>query len=251
MEATALHHICVVAKYPYLGTVKTRLEPALGKGGARDFAELALIETLQSFVGVALSRLVWSYAPAVAQADVERLLRDNDLSQDCDAQPQPDAGDLGDRLAAAVASCSRPMKAATGTCTLVGTDCFALKREHVHRAIQRVQDGLGKTAYMIPASDGGYVLLTVPLGLDSAKAFGNIRWSCPQTAEDQSRRLSELGLDVELGPTLQDVDEPGDLASVVEGDSTSFPRTRQWLARWSLLDTHGHGQGIGKAVQGR
>ena len=67
-------------------------------------------------------------------------------------------------------------------------------------------------AVMLPAHDGGYVLL----GLKSScrALFDHIPWSTSVVATETLRRMAALKLFVWRGPTLHDIDESADLQHV-------------------------------------
>jgi glycosyltransferase A (GT-A) superfamily protein (DUF2064 family) len=63
---------------------------------------------------------------------------------------------------------------------------------------------------MVPALDGGYVLLG--LRASAPSLFTQIAWSTAEVAEVTRQRFKQLGLTCcELTP-LRDIDEPSDLA---------------------------------------
>jgi glycosyltransferase A (GT-A) superfamily protein (DUF2064 family) len=235
------HYLLLFAKYPYYGKVKTRLEPALGATKAQSFATIALLEVLQYFgslSGTSVAglncRCVWCFAPSAAIDDVNKLLHDNGLSSQWEAWPQADeASNLGDRLSAAVqraASTEKEDKLFEQTCTLIGSDCFHLTTSHLIAGIEKASDNV---CFLQPASDGGYVSLSLPLPTPTA-SFDNIRWSTEETAKYQMTQLQSLGYDVEVGEVLSDVDEPKDLQQFLAEEQgshlqTVYPRTRAFI----------------------
>jgi rSAM/selenodomain-associated transferase 1 len=113
-------------------------------------------------------------------------------------------GDLGERMARAVhrvtVSLGQPV-------LLMGTDCPSLMTAHLTQAAQKLSQ---HDAVLLPAIDGGYVLI----GLKSAcpEIFTNMPWSTSAVAALTLERLSKLGISVWEGQPLQDIDEPADLA---------------------------------------
>src|SRR5262249_39058401 len=116
-----------------------------------------------------------------------------------------DDGDLGARMLAAVA-------AAAGPCPVIGTDCPAPTTETVRNAADIV--GGGSDVVIIPADDGGYVLI----GMRKAQPalLSDMRWSTPGVMDETRRRLRQLGLAWQEPVTLWDVDVPGDLERLRE-----------------------------------
>lgn len=241
------HYLLLFAKYPYAGTAKTRLIPRLGQEGATEFARSALIDTLHLYAakqgGLCQTHtLVWCYAAdnqSTGKRDVEELLALEGLANKWLAWPQIESRDLGQRLAGAVKDANAHRQAQTPRCdsgftTLIGADCVVLGPEHVSQA---VSSAMKAGSALLPASDGGYVLLTIPLAMADHivdEAFADIRWSCSLTAQDQISRLgSVVGQKPFLGTTLSDVDEPEDLdllfheinGNVQERMQKQYPRT--------------------------
>jgi glycosyltransferase A (GT-A) superfamily protein (DUF2064 family) len=229
------HHLILFAKYPYYGKAKTRLEPALGKEGAQQFAESALLEALHYFGRLSNEdcKCVWCYAPVAAGKDVQGFLAKHDLIDKWEAWPQDDgAEDLGARLTAAVQKASKEVETTSenGTCTLIGTDCFHLRLDHIKMGISSASKD---RCFLIPATDGGYVLLSVPQPA-SPFAFNDIQWSSPDTGNNQRLQLEKVGYKVDVDETpLSDVDEPKDLqafsAEIGEHVKSVYPRTLAFI----------------------
>ena len=94
----------------------------------------------------------------------------------------------------------------TGGVIVIGTDCPALTPGHLRQAAVALG---GQDAVVIPAEDGGYVLL----GLRQANAavFSGVAWSTPQVMAQTRVRLVASGLrHAEFSP-LFDVDRSSDL----------------------------------------
>jgi glycosyltransferase A (GT-A) superfamily protein (DUF2064 family) len=90
---------------------------------------------------------------------------------------------------------------------IVGTDCPALTPAHLQQAADALQT---HDAVLIPAEDGGYVLIGLRRALP--EVFRRVDWSTPRVLAQTRERLSAVGaLWAEL-PTLWDVDEPQDWA---------------------------------------
>lgn len=111
-------------------------------------------------------------------------------------------GDLGERMARA----AERVIAAGEAVLLMGTDCPQLDEARLQEAAQALQCS---EATLIPAFDGGYVLLGLTR-FDSS-VFTGIAWSTDSVLNDTLNRLKQLGWGVKVLPTLHDVDEPSDL----------------------------------------
>jgi len=112
------------------------------------------------------------------------------------------AGNLGERMACAV----QRVLAAGRSVLLVGTDCPALDAAHLRRAAAALTQ---HDACLIPAYDGGYVLLG--LRRFDATVFSEIAWSTPSVARVTLDRLRQLGWSVQVFAPVHDIDEPADL----------------------------------------
>ena len=111
-------------------------------------------------------------------------------------------GDLGVRLARAAEHAINKGERAL----LIGSDCPGLDRERLRDCAERLDD---HDAVLLPASDGGYVLLG--LRRFDPSLFTGIAWSSAKVAEQSIDRIRQLGWSLHIGEMLHDVDEPADL----------------------------------------
>ena len=196
--------IVIFAKAPKPGSVKTRLIPALGAENAATLARHLLTHTL-------------SQALAADVGDVELCMSPKPTDPIWHGVAIPAAvlrtaqhrGDLGARMAHAVERATLQTHCADTSVLLIGTDCPALTASLLQQAAQQLQT---HDAVMLPAHDGGYVLL----GLKSPcpELFNDVPWSTSVVAFETLRRMAVLNLLVWRGPTLHDIDEPADLQHV-------------------------------------
>jgi rSAM/selenodomain-associated transferase 1 len=187
--------IAILAKAPIAGFAKTRLIPALGEAGAATL-QARLTERAVATATAADTGPVTLWAapderhPAFAQLAVRfavALTRQHD-------------GDLGARMLAALA-------AANGPALVIGTDCPALTADHLRTAADVLR--AGTDAVLIPAEDGGYVLIGTR-GSHQA-LFRAMPWGTAGVMGETRRRLVELGLSWREPAILWDVDLPADL----------------------------------------
>jgi glycosyltransferase A (GT-A) superfamily protein (DUF2064 family) len=229
-HSTPSHHLILLAKFPSIGTAKTRLIPRLGPSGSSSFALAALTDTLHHFSSLPAHKTLF-YTPPTARPALLSLL---DAESLISWHIQPQSGtDLGSRIAAALdqtrSSLATDEKGnANASVAFIGMDCFELRVNHVERSFAVADTGL---PFMLPATDGGYVLLTVP-STCPATVFDGIPWSCERTARVQIGRLEEARLECVVGEVLDDVDEPADLDRLWMGRGTKIlthPRTMRFL----------------------
>ena len=113
------------------------------------------------------------------------------------------AGDLGNRMHRAVAHhfatpCALPL-------LLIGTDCAVLAPGHLQQAARALTD---HDVVLIPADDGGYVLIGMRRPVP--EAFTDVAWSTSAVLARTRDQLRHAGASwLELDP-LWDVDEPQD-----------------------------------------
>ena len=182
--------LCIFARAPELGRVKTRLADGIGAAPALAAHEeqvegclsrLASLAALRSTLWIAGSLPLaqpwatrWHLATA-AQTGV----------------------DLGMRMANAIAISLRDADQAL----VVGTDCPLLDADYVDAAIVALD---AHDVVVGPAEDGGYVL--IGMRRLHPELFADIAWGsshvCPQTLA----RAGQLGLRVAQLPVLWDVD---------------------------------------------
>ena len=185
--------IAVLAKAPRPGLAKTRLIPALGADGAAALAA----RLLERAVAIACAAAIGPVTLWVAPDESHPLFAAICSKFGVALARQPD-GDLGARMHAAVV-------AANGPALVIGTDCPALAVSHLHAAAETLQ---GHDAVLIPAEDGGYVL--IGLRQPNEALFSNLAWGLPSVTAETRRRLDSLGLSWRELDSLWDVDTPED-----------------------------------------
>lgn len=239
MESQPNQHLALFARFPYPGKCKTRLIPRLGAEGACSFAYASQLDILHLFASMPFCHKTLSYTPEASRSDVEHFLHRESLSSSWDIHAQSNTPVLGDRLIAAMeflrkrksTTLLESTPVASGSVTFMAMDCFDLTIPLLQRSMSFVSSS-PKRAYMVPACDGGYVLLTVPLDCDATQIFTQVPWSCDRTGNVQLERLTQAGLECAVGEALPDVDEPDDLDALWETRQKkrdSYPRVFAYL----------------------
>ena len=198
--------IAIFARAPVAGQTKTRLIPALGASGAARLHRQMIVSALAVSRAAAVGPVVVWAAPDAGQRFFRALSRRGQVGV-C-AQP---AGDLGERMAAAFAGQRGPM-------LLIGSDCPALRPAHLVSAAALLGEATGNDAVLIPAEDGGYVL--IGLRHPEPAVFVGIDWGSARVMAQTRQRLSEHGLRWAELPELWDVDRAADLARLAELDGS-------------------------------
>lgn len=189
--------VVIFAKAPLAGLAKTRLIPALGRQGAAELARRLLGHTLREALAAQVGPVELCVTPAANHPIWPTLA----LPMSVPLTEQGD-GDLGERMARA----ARRVLDAGEAVVLIGTDCPQLDAAQLQQAASALRHA---HATLLPAFDGGYVLLG--LNQFDASVFSGIAWSTNSVASATLQRLAQLNWQVHTGPTLHDIDEPPDL----------------------------------------
>ncbi len=204
--------VCIFAKPPVPGLVKTRL--AL-PGRAAELARAFLIDTYSS-----IALLGWASPIVASTGDLDARLRAI-LAPTVWLQGE---GDLGARLERVLRRALERAPAAIA----VGADSPTLPRDRYEdaRAALATSD-----AVIGPSEDGGFYLLALKHCPDGLLA--DLPWSTPDTFDATVARLRGRGLTVTTLAPLFDVDRPADLERLRRDLVTQpniAPTTREVLA---------------------
>jgi uncharacterized protein len=110
------------------------------------------------------------------------------------------AGDLGSRMLAALVQ-------ANGPALVIGTDCPSLTALHLRDAAEALRSGA--EVVVIPADDGGYVLIGMRKPIPDL--FAEMAWGTDAVMAETRRRVTDLGLPWRQPAHLWDVDRPTDV----------------------------------------
>jgi hypothetical protein len=195
--------LCVFARAPELGRVKTRLCPPLTADEAlalhRALVEdtLAHVETVQR---PSLSRLLLLSRPLIHPNDLE-------IPKAWTVGIQS-PGDLGEKLASLFYTSFRR---GVSRVVVLGSDSPTVPLEVIHdafRALDRVDVAIG------PSSDGGYYLLGARQFLP--ELFRGIHWGSSEVLHQTRKAIDVLGVSYELLVPWYDVDRARDLERLRE-----------------------------------
>lgn len=203
-ESKAAVGIAILAKAPIAGLAKTRLIPHLGPAGAAALQAWLLRRTVVTALAADLGPVSLWCTPKIEHPEFAHCTSLGALALRLQAD-----GDLGQRMHAAIADSVAP-----GGTLVIGTDCPVLSPELLRQAADALHE---YDAVLIPAEDGGYVL--IGLRQPVWRVFEDVAWSSAQVMAQTRQRLAEAGLRwQELSP-LWDVDHGADLDRL----SLAFP----------------------------
>lgn len=184
--------VCVFAKPPVAGKVKTRLIPAVGPERAAELAEAFLQDTLDS-----LGMPKWAEVIIAATGPFHRP-----YLHTYRVWIQPE-GTLDHRIEAILRCALREAPLAIA----IGADSPGLPGNTLEEARRLLNS---QDAVLGPTTDGGFYLLGVK---DCPEGFlAGIEWSRPTTMRDTIHRLRSRGLSLSLMSEWFDIDTPHDLS---------------------------------------
>ncbi len=187
--------IAVLARAPVPGLAKTRLIPALGAHGAAVLQERFTARSVATACESAIGPVTLWGTPDITHPAFREIVARHGVA----LARQPE-GDLGERMLAAVA-------AARGPALVLGTDCPALRAEHLRACAEALR--AESDAVAIPAEDGGYVL--IGLRRPRAELFHGMVWGVATVMEETRARARAAGLSLVERAPLWDVDLPEDI----------------------------------------
>ena len=187
--------IAILAKAPVPGAVKTRLVMLLGVDGAASLQDRFIHRTVETAAQAATGPITLWTDPDDRHPVFRTLAERYSLT----LARQP-SGDLGARMLAAIVQ-------ANGPALVIGTDCPTLTAVHLHDCAAALRSGA--EVVVIPADDGGYVLIGMRRPIPAL--FADMPWSTDAVLTETRRRLTHLGLPWREPAQLWDVDRPTDV----------------------------------------
>ena len=192
--------LCVFAKPPEPGKVKTRLLPALKESDAA-WLYLAFLNDLTRELLLGPYQLHFAWASEAG----EKLPQHEGVVSEMQA-----AGNLGDRLFAAFAA----GLAAAPVMVILGSDHPELQQKVVVEAFERLE--AEEQVVLGPTFDGGYYLIGLRPDSLRRSLFDGIDWSTEKVFSQTVERCQEAGLRLSLLPKAHDIDLPEDLDGLAD-----------------------------------
>jgi len=201
--------IAVFSKAPVPGRVKTRLAAHLGDEGAARLAASLTSRALATAVGACVGPVELWCSPDSAHS----------FFQECAARfgvtlREQRGADLGERMRTAIEAAL----AEGSPVLLIGSDCPALTPAHLRDAAEVLKS---YDAVLIPAEDGGYVL--IGLRKPQPVLFADLDWGTPTVMAETRFLLSAHNLTWRELPPLWDVDTAEDLERLKQAGLPDLP----------------------------
>lgn len=218
MTETAL---VIMARYPQVGTTKTRLARAIGPEETIRLYQAFLTDLAYTFANCEYD-LHWAYSPAGVDYQAFLATLTPSLVGRMTCFPQQGV-DLGERLHHAF---RWTQERGFGRTIVISSDSPHIGLASIARAEQALDEA---DIVLGPADDGGYYLIAMRQPYD---VFSGIPMSTSVVARMTIEMAQRQGLIVQLIEPLFDVDEWSDLvrlARVLEADSTRAPATAALL----------------------
>mmetsp|Transcript_12697 Transcript_12697/g.15761 ORF Transcript_12697/g.15761 Transcript_12697/m.15761 type:complete len:280 (+) Transcript_12697:229-1068(+) len=267
--------IILVAKFPRIGKCKTRLAKQTDNDFAQKFAKACIGDLVDKFGNDFVSgnykvKRVILFAPGTDKDDYRKWLEEEcpETSSNWDLLPmkeptEKDAaiGALGAALGGSIIDISSRNSLQNNTnfgpVSFIGMDTPHLPTKVVaesfaiastcsiekNKVLNEVlgdpftEGAVQETAYICPAYDGGYVLLSLPPavanGNNAYRAFENVAWSTSEACSTQVKALKDVGFKVKYGAVYTDIDDLEDLHvlkdKLASDNSIDCPRLRKLL----------------------
>jgi len=200
-ESPRTPEIAVLARAPIPGRAKTRLIPRLGPAGAARLQAALIDRAVETALAAGLGPVTLWCTPDARQPAFAKVAAGGRVRLG-----EQQGADLGARMAHAVAE-----HAARGPVLVIGSDSPALTAAHLGSAAAALAGG--DDAVLLPAEDGGYVL--IGLATPHPALFEGLPWGSDGVMQGTRERLAALGLRWSEPATLWDVDRPEDVDRLV------------------------------------
>lgn len=204
--------VCLFAKAPQLGRVKTRMFPHLSESECLQLHWDLLMQVAANAARLPLQDYVVELHITARHADFDALTARYGFAQQLQV-----GSDLGARMSHAVSESLH----SNDVVLLLGADCPFVNSDLIQTMSQALRHS---EAALVPATDGGYVALM--LRAHDASLFSKITWGSDNVAATTISRLQALNWPYSLLGECPDIDRPEDLAQLA-----LLPALAQWAYR--------------------
>lgn len=218
----ARQKLLIFARVPELGSVKTRLEPVLGKERTLQIYE-AMLQDLLASVGSPSADLdievMWTSEGEIGGETLRKSFGNYPLARQ--------AGEvLGDRLA--ISFGERVYFHNAEKVIAIGVDDPTLPRSAIELAFKL----LDSCEWVIgPATDGGYYLIGCRATAFTPEVFREIPWGTPNVFRLTHDKIRAAGSTLAVLTQRRDIDVPDDLREFASRPGTDHGRLGAFLAR--------------------
>ena len=188
--------LCVFAKAPISGKVKTRLLPILSEQQACRAHKKLLQHCISQTQSADWQCQLWTtdtFHPYIKETAQQ-------YAMSLHAQQ---GANLGEKMAFAVQQSLDNFKHVI----IVGTDCPSIDSMLINEAVKKLKAGFD--VVLGPATDGGYVL--IGLSIVENSIFDDIEWGSSEVLDTTRIRLRDAGLAWHELSAQRDIDRPDDL----------------------------------------
>ena len=208
LEPSPLHQyrVCVLAKAPRSGFVKTRLTSQYTPDEATEVHRWCVEELLSRLKKYPLTLYVDHPHPFWAQFESQLTISSQS------------SGDLGRRLITVLEREDPHLESAS--MIILGTDSPTLPYTLIDQAISDLTDPDGPEVVIGPACDGGYYLIGIGAQCLNTQIwrplFQEIDWGTDRVLDQTLERAHEANLTLSLLPYWYDIDTPEDLDRLIQ-----------------------------------
>ncbi len=209
--------LCIFAKLPRAGHVKTRLATSIGEAAALALAEAFLEDTMAFALSIPDVSVVVAFDAKPPAGRLRSGIR----------YVLQGEGDLGARMERVLGEALVDHDVAIA----LGTDSPSVPAAFVARAIARLERVSTPTVALGPTPDGGYWLFGATRMREGL--LRGVRWSARETLADTERALRDAAFEILHVDPWFDVDEEGDLEALRESfaaDLEAAPETRRVMS---------------------
>lgn len=188
------------ARPPIAGRVKTRLIPSVGADNALAIYRHCLQYNLDLVRHSRMRYQVW-----LSEAGIDDCFGNDPLAIQ-------QGSNLGERMLHAMSSALIENGGDYERVILIGSDCLDITRDLLNEVRQKLNT---HRLVLVPAEDGGYVLIAAKLGID-AGMFRDIDWGTHRVLSQTLDRARQAGIDICILNPLRDIDRYEDLQHYAE-----------------------------------
>lgn len=188
--------LCIFAKAPVCGQVKTRLLPVLNEEQACQLHQDLLQHCISQTQHTEWQSQLWS--SDVSHSVIQAYAKQYQMSLH-----QQQGTDLGARMDSAM----RKSLQKFNYVVIIGSDCPSIDAALIAQALKKLKAGFD--VVLGPAADGGYVLI----GFSSVaeNVFTDIEWGSDQVLKTTRSHLQAAGISWSELAVQRDIDRPDDL----------------------------------------